>query len=280
MGELEDLVEKTVSIPAVPQLLMRLQSVVADPKSSISDAIRIIEEDAGLGLRCLKIVNSAVYGLRMPCASLRHAGSVLGMTKLRDLALQSCLVAQFGHLRKALGFNIDLFWQHGAIAAIVARQVARNTRQFRGPMAETAASCGLLHNIGRLAMVDTFRATYLDVILPEGGHGQGAQKAEWDAFGFDHAQAGALLATKWNLSPELVATARDHHKPWGETPTLTSLVAFANEAAHAMLEAGDPGLRRLLECENARKLGIQKEAIDDIVREIAIQTVDATIVAA
>lgn len=224
MGELDDLIVKTVAIPSVPQILTRLQQVVADPNSSIIDAVRVLEEDPGLATRCLRIANSVIYGLRVPCSTLRHASSVLGMKNLKDLALQSCLVAQFAHLKKTRGFNIDLFWQHSVVTAIAARQIAKNTKRFRGSIAETAASCGLLHNIGRLAMLDAFRASYLDVIIPTGGHGTAAITAEIEAFGFDHSTVGALLAQKWNLAIETIETARDHHAAITPEPKLAHLI--------------------------------------------------------
>ncbi|MFN0206210.1 MAG: HDOD domain-containing protein [Planctomycetota bacterium] len=269
MGELEDLIVKTVAIPSVPQVLTRLQQVIGDPSSSMIDAVRVLEEDPGLATRCLRIANSVVYGLRVPCSTLRHASSVLGMAKLRDLALQTCLVAQFAHLKKTRGFNIDSFWQHGALTAICARQIAKNTRRFRGPVAETAASCGLLHNIGRLAMLDAFRASYLDVIVPTGGYGADAIQAEIEAFGFDHAKVGGMLAEKWHLADETIEAARDHHQPIAAEPKLAHLIGFANVIAHAYLESGDHAISEILQSETAQKLGLKSEDTADVAREIS-----------
>lgn len=278
MADLEGLIARTVSIPAVPHVLMRMQEVVNNPKSSILDAVAVIEEDPGLGIRCLRIANSAIYGLRVPASSLRHAASVLGMRKLQELALQSSLVSQFEHLKKQKAFNTDVFWQHGAVCAVVARHLAKNTRQFRGPAAETAASCGLLHNIGRLAMVDTYRAAYLDVILPVGGHGDAATQAETEAFGFDHAQVGGILAGKWNLAAKVIEIARDHHQPRSGGITLAGVVGYASQLSHAFLTSGDKGLRDLLNSECSAFLNMTPETLEEVTHAIIEQSVNAVMI--
>ncbi|MBI3819314.1 MAG: HDOD domain-containing protein [Planctomycetes bacterium] len=275
MLDLSQLIDRTVSIPAVPQVLLRLQEIVNDPNKSILDAVQILEEDPGLGVRCLRIANSAVYGIRTPVATLRHAGSVLGMRKIHELALQSCLVGQFDHLRKLRAFNIDLFWQHSAVTVVTSRELAKVVKGFRSIGAERAAACGLLHNIGRLAMLDHFRAGYLDVVLPAGGHGDDACKAESEAFGFDHAAVGSLLASKWNLSPETVEVTRDHHRPFNERSPLTALVGFASYAAYELLNSGDYALKASLNSQEAAFLGLTTEEVDEVSEIIVENSVSA-----
>lgn len=278
-SKLEALVSKTVAIPAVPQVLTRMQSVVADPTSSILDAVKVVEEDPGLGARCLRVANSAIYGLRVPATSLRQAAGVLGMRKLQELAIQCSLVAQYAHLRQERAFNIDMFWRHGAVTAVAARHVARVTTLFRGSMAETAASCGLLHNIGRLAMVEAFRAGYLDVILPVGGRGDAACQAECEAFGFTHAEVGAVLAERWKLAPEIVEVARDHHRPRTGKPTLATLVSYASHIAHELLNCGDLAVKESLTSEGSTFLGISQVNAEEATKAIVENAVEALVVA-
>lgn len=280
MGELEELIAKTVAIPSVPNVILKIQDVVNNPNSSMVDAVKILEEDPGLGTQCLRIANSAVYGLRTPCATLRHATTVLGLRKLRDLALQSSLVAKYTHLRNTRGFNIDLFWQHAAVSAISARNIAKNTKRFRGSMAETAASCGLLHNIGRLVMIDSFRASYFDVILPVGGFGGPAVDGEMEAFGFTHATVGALLAEKWHLAPEIIDAARNHHQTRAGEPTLSHLIGFANEVAHGLLISKDQAVIDALASKDAAFLGFDTSLAEQVGQLIVNESVNAVISAA
>jgi HD-like signal output (HDOD) protein len=268
VGELEDLVLKTVEIPSVPKTLLRLQEVAASVKSSVGDAVKVVEEDAGLAARCLKIANSAMYGLRFPCSTLEHAASVVGLRKLKDLAVQTSLVAQYTHLKKQYGFNLERFWQHGAVTSIASREIARKSRGFRGVDAETAAACGLLHNIGRLAMIDSFRASYLSVILPSGGHGKRAVIAEHEAFGFDHATVGGLLAVKWKLAPEIIEATRDHHTAPPGPPSIAALVGFATDLAHTMLDLGDRQGFALFRSPEARIFQLQQGDDLDVISKV------------
>jgi putative nucleotidyltransferase with HDIG domain len=238
VGELEDLVSKTVAIPTIPKALLRLQEIVADPNSSLADAVKVVEADPGLATRCLKIANSAIYGVRAPRPTLANAAAVIGMRKLRDLAIQTSLVAKYTHLQQQYGFDLGRFWRHCTLTSVVAREIAKKSRAFRAADAEAASACGLLHNIGRLVMIDSFKTDYLSVILPVGGHGPAAVTAEREAFGFDHAAVGGLLGTQWNLSPEIIAVAKNHHGRPGDLPSLAQLVGFASAVAHVLIDQG------------------------------------------
>lgn len=278
MGELEDLVLKTVEIPSVPKALLQLQEVVSNPRSSIKDAVSVVEEDSGLATRCLKLANSALYGLRTPCSTLQHASSLLGMNKLRELAVQTGLVAQYAHLRKQYGFNMERFWQHGAVASVAAREIAKKSRLFRGVDGDVAASCGLLHNIGRLAMIDAFRASYLSVVLPLGGHGDAALRAEEEAFGFNHAVVGGLLAEKWKLAPEIVEAARGHHAAGQPPASLASLTGFASNLAHALLDSGDKQVLTIFQSPAAEPYRLELGSELDMLRSIKVGAQAATAV--
>ena len=153
---------------------MRLQEIVADPNSSLADAVKVVEADPGLATRCLKIANSAIYGVRVPRPTLANAAAVIGMRKLRDLAIQTSLVAKYTHLQQQYGFDLGRFWRHCTLTSVAAREIAKKSRAFRAADAEAASACGLLHNIGRLVMIDSFKTDYLSVILPVGGRGPAA----------------------------------------------------------------------------------------------------------
>jgi HD-like signal output (HDOD) protein len=58
---------------------------------------------------------------------------------------------------------------------------------------------------------------------------------ERELFGFDHAEVGARLLTRWSLPPNIVAAVEHHHHPKnaGEFERLTAVVSVANYTAHA-----------------------------------------------
>jgi HD-like signal output (HDOD) protein len=264
-GELEELVERTVAIPSCPRILGRLEKALANPEATVVDAVRILEEDPGIAARCLRVANSAVYGLKVPCSTLRHAAAVLGLRNLKTVVLHSSVVLAYEHLRRHPRFDFDRFFRHGAVTALVARQLAKFTRAFGAIDVDALAACGLLHNLGRLALLDAHKEGYLDVIVPEGSHGPGALRAEREAYGFDHADVGGVLATQWNLAPQLAAAAREHHRPAGTGSRLPALLGLANELAHAAIDHGEAGVRASLAAPEAGALGLDPESSEALV---------------
>jgi EAL and modified HD-GYP domain-containing signal transduction protein len=66
----------------VLELLTKLQ----EPSSNFKDLELLISQDPALGLKTLRLVNSAYYGPRHQIESLSHAIAYLGMDALRSLA--------------------------------------------------------------------------------------------------------------------------------------------------------------------------------------------------
>lgn len=268
MDELEGIKGRAISIPPLPKVVTKLQELVANAESTIAQVVEVVESDPGLATRCLRVANSSIYGLRKPAASLRHAASVLGMRAIRDMALQTSVVRAYEHLRAYKRFDLDLFWKHSALTAAAARRLARSARALGSIDVDAIAACGLLHNLGRLAMLEAFKKEYLDVIVPVGSFGSPALQAERDAFAFDHGAAGAYLAKEWNLSPDMIAAARDHHLLVSEAPPMAVLVGLANHLAHAALERGEAGIVATLASPAVKRIGLPTESHPDLVEAL------------
>ncbi|HKE00469.1 MAG TPA: HDOD domain-containing protein [Planctomycetota bacterium] len=268
MDELQELVERTLEIPSVPRVYVQIEEVMNRPDSSMSEVVKILEGDPGLAVRCLRVANSALYARRQPCSSIKQAVTLLGVRTLRDIALHASLVVAYQGVARYERFDLQRFWKHGAATGHVARQLTA-LPGFRGVTPDTAAVCGLVHNIGRLTMLDAFRNPYLDVIVPCGSRGHASLQAEGEAFGFDHAVVGGVLAEKWNLSPELVAATRDHHRSTKEQAPVANLVAIAGEVAHAMLETGIDGAKRRLSAPDVAAAGMTPARVEAIAESLA-----------
>jgi len=227
----KELVRGTVELVSLPEVLIRLNALVDDPRSSMEDIARVIETDAGLAARLLRIVNSPFYGLPSRVDTIRHAVALVGTRELRDLALATVVVRIFEGIPPEL-MDMERFWEHSLLTGLVARALCRH-RGDHG--VESRFVAGLLHDVGKLLMCRRVpelarhalaRATYEQLPLPE---------AEQEALGFDHAEVGGLLLAAWRLPEPLVVAARWHHAPelapalWRDEALIVHL---ANVLAH------------------------------------------------
>jgi putative nucleotidyltransferase with HDIG domain len=96
---------------------------------------------------------------------------------------------------------------------------------------EEVFTAGLLHDIGRVILRIRFAALY-DQVTEFGDTPLVVR--ERDAFGVDHAQAGAWLAEAWSLPTSIVDAARAHHDELAPGTALSApvIVNLANRLVH------------------------------------------------
>src|SRR5689334_7027300 len=65
-----------------PGIVQQVQSLAQNPRSTVADVARLIEQDVGLSSDVLRLVNAPVSGLAQRCTSLRHAVALLGLDRV------------------------------------------------------------------------------------------------------------------------------------------------------------------------------------------------------
>lgn len=216
-------VERVPPLPAIVFALLR--SLDADD-ANIARLARDIGQDPPLSARVLKVVNSPFYGMPGQVASLSEAVMVLGFSNVRSLALAASLSARFDFKPRGPLAPIRM-WEHSFRTALCCRLLAGLAR-LNG---ETAFTVGLLHDIGRIALLN-LDAERLDAILAAHGEGLPFDEAERRVLGFDHTRLGARLLERWRLPPAVVRAVECHHAPDAEpTARLTDLLCVADALA-------------------------------------------------
>jgi HD-like signal output (HDOD) protein len=72
---------------------------------------------------------------------------------------------------------------------------------------------GVLHDIGRLVILQHMTEKARDVLLVADGKNDLLVGAEQEILGFDHAEVGYELARVWNLPESISTSIRYHHDP-------------------------------------------------------------------
>ncbi|MDD2761165.1 MAG: HDOD domain-containing protein, partial [Methylomonas sp.] len=133
-----DLLRGDIQLASPPTLYMALNEIIDDPTKTVVDAARVVESDASLALRLLKIVNSAFYGFSARIDSVSKAITMIGTRELQNLALATIVIERFSDLPGQL-FSIHDFWAKNLRCALNARELdAQLGRKFK----DTAFVCG------------------------------------------------------------------------------------------------------------------------------------------
>jgi len=135
--------------------------------------------------------------------------------------------------------NMRLFWEHSVACGIVARLLANYLPGVVN--SERYFVAGLLHDLGRLIMVQTIPEEYSVIFDQSDKQNQNLSQLEEHKFGFDHAQVGAFLAEKWNLPLSLEKMIRYHHQPAEQSQNLDPMIVYMANLIVTGLDIGSSG---------------------------------------
>lgn len=194
-------------LPALPAVSTRLLGMMGRSDINLKEISSLISSDAALAAEILRMSNSAMFSARSEVRSILQALAVLGTQRVKGLA---CTVA----LRSYLGNILQLpplkrCWRHNLATAVVSSEIADWARLDGGE----AYTAGILHDIGRLALIASDPSKYLQVLDGVANEGGCLCVREEETYGLDHAVAGEWLAARWGLPPFIRRAIRDHHRP-------------------------------------------------------------------
>jgi putative nucleotidyltransferase with HDIG domain len=233
----ERVLSKVKDLPAAPAVVGEVLRIAEDPKSGMHELSGAVERDPGLTAKLLRVSNSPYYGMRQNVGTLKLALVVLGLREVRNLILGISVVDAV-RTDEADAALTRGFWVHAGRVAGLARQLGLQLRL--GLQGESFVG-GLLHDVGKAAMIRNFPDSYPALCVRYREDGAALCDAEHDAYGFTHAEIAAALMAQWGFPQGLVDAVRLHHGREendlrsAAEPLLAAAVRLANRAAHANL---------------------------------------------
>jgi len=273
---IDELTEQINGLPALPEVVCNIISINIDDTSS-QEVAQILEKDAGLAVRVLKIANSAYFGLPREISTIRMAVTVLGVRLIKNLVLCSSML-EFFPRDKFKAAEFYKHWQYNFTAAVANRLLSARTRY---PDAEEAFAAGLLHHIG-LAFLVALNSEQYEAVLQRIPPGELASpELELEILGVDHAETGYILAQHLNLPEVLANPIRLHHMADHLPDNLSAAeVALVRQTALASRIAQLFVLPNSAACidpifdSSTSWFGIEKQAVADIMAETAVKGSD------
>lgn len=189
-------------------------------EGDMAEIAKRLMADPGLTVRMLRTVNSAAFGMRSEVTNLQHAVSLLGRARVEALVLTA---AVGGALPAMQDINARAFWRTSARRACLARGIATQVRPAESIECFTA---GLLQDMAIPVLArshaDRYPALFAEAEADPAIH---LEELERDAFGYDHAQVGAVMAETWALPDGLVTAIASHHTDGTGAPAPVEAVA-------------------------------------------------------
>jgi HD-like signal output (HDOD) protein len=227
-------------LPAFSPILNRLLATVAADEVSFAELGFLIENDTVLAGSVLRLVNSPLYGLQGAVNSVRHAVAILGVNKIRNVALSLSISRMWGRARTPEAWSGARFNLHSAATAIMADLIAQRAR---APYPEGAFVAGLLHDTGKLLIAVSFPSEFAAIRTICGETGRGELESEEEVLGVTHAELSSLALVRWALPPPIQSAVGRHHAPEQADEGRLHLAflvqaadRLANELGHSIME--------------------------------------------
>ena len=247
---------RIVGAKPFPIAARRLEELTRNPKARLEQVVSVLETDPGLSVRLLRLVNSAGYGMKVRVTSVRHAAVLVGTRRLHQVATTAAILDLFETNNETA---VELL-EHATVVGSLCRYLAVHL----GLPHDELFTCGFLHDIGKLMLLDTEGEKYAELVRAYGGAPDQLHIHERRTFGFDHALLGAHVLRAWNIPDPVPKVVLYHHQPARalQDTLLSSMVhtlRLADMMSYALvLDSDQEGIAIVTESEAAQYLEISE----------------------
>lgn len=163
--------------------------------ATLGEIVRVVQTDPALSARLIKLANTGSRIAR-PVVSLQEAVVRQGMASVRQLALGFSLLDQY-RSGACPGFDYQAYWAHSLLMGL--------TMQGLGERVRVAAPdelfiCGLLAQIGRLALATAYPTDY-ETVLHAHASDRTRPLVEYErtTLETDHIELGMSMLADWGI---------------------------------------------------------------------------------
>lgn len=194
-----------IDIPACPDILRRLQSVLEDPGADLARVADLVAGDVAVSAGIIKIANSPAFGLGRRLQTVQHAVPVLGTRTVAGVVAGITLRATLDNS----GVRMERFWDTTRRVASVCRLLSR---ELRGVPQEIAYTFGLFHDCGIPVLMRRFPDYRETLVAANAAGGPRFTEIEDERHATNHAVVGYFLARNWGLADEVSQAILHHHE--------------------------------------------------------------------
>jgi len=188
-----------VDLPGFPDIVARVQHVLADENCSTDKVVKVLGTEPVLAGQLMSVANSAALNASgKSITDLRTAVARVGLNTVRTATIAYAVkLLRTGAELKSIAGPLNDLWQRNVLVASISYVLARKRTQVN---ADTALLTGLLHGVGRLYIMT--RAVRHPALFANPSTYQMIER-DW------HLSIATALLENWGIAPEIVAAVRD-----------------------------------------------------------------------
>ncbi len=200
----ELILQQLEQLPSLPAVAVQVLDAAADSETTVKEIVSLISSDVALSARILQLVHRSDFGVRGEVASLDRAVVLLGFEAVRSAMLAISVFETFSSpSENSSAFSREQFWKHSVAVACCAELLAEALAGVYGRDGGISSSeafvCGLLHDIGKIALETILPKSFARVVEAADLLRGNIADVERTVIGLDHMVVGKRLAERWNL---------------------------------------------------------------------------------
>ncbi len=226
-----EIVNSINNLPHFPENIQRINNLLNNRNTKLSDIASQISTDLTLTTDLLKLVNSPAFALNSPCQSILKAVQLVGTRGIKNLLFS---LGSMQNLTNTTKENNKL-WAHSNKVAFFSYNLARSLCGSQREVVDDSYVCGLLHDMGKVIFynihqdnIKQFSEICTKKNIP-------TSLFEQICSGVNHGEIGAMIAEKWNFPIVISQSIRFHHNPEAapeEYKSLCEIIYLANIIAN------------------------------------------------
>jgi putative nucleotidyltransferase with HDIG domain len=206
----------------LPDALSKILELYTHEDTDIRNVSAIIETDENLSDKLLGVVNLPVFAVGTEVKTLHQTIEILGKDRFLNIVVGVSIFSKFYTSdNKAVNSILEDFWWHSSCVGMIAKSIIEKTSKS---FDENEFIGGLLHDIGKLALIEYDVEKYFEVIRLVEEEKYQDIVAENYIFATDHTMVGAEIAKLWKL-PEQLSDVIYFHNNLNELKRNQELVA-------------------------------------------------------
>jgi HD-like signal output (HDOD) protein len=199
------------AMPRPPVTILALEKALADPDAGVIAVAAVINRDAALVARLLRVVNSSFFGIGRQVTRVDAAVNFMGVSLVRAIAMADGATRAFKVLPDVL--DLDQWNTHSVRVATTARDIVLSARPHDRALADEAFLAGLLHDVGQVVLAGVTPDAWRTIESATLVNGLSLDATESASGRISHALVGAYLLSLWGLPTSIVEAVAFHHTP-------------------------------------------------------------------
>lgn len=209
--KLRSVVSKIERWPVLKPQREKLERLLNCPSVTCEEIGVEVAKDLAITSNMLRLANSPLLGINRTVADVTEAILFLGVDSIRSMLLFSGIFADYEQ-RKIDSNFLRTLADHSFAVGTRALGIAKRAKLNKTEQSHCLLA-GLMHDLGKLVMIDHFTDTYFDVIETANSTEKPIHEVEAEVFDATHADISACLLGIWGFPDLVVEAVAFHHNP-------------------------------------------------------------------